>query len=240
MTRLVWVVPMLIMALVLGCSAFKIKTTGVPRGPSARSGETIVTMITRLEPYVPTLNRSGGDDRHTVGLLIHSARDSAVRRFIPIVTGQSSSSLNLVKITAADHDLVWFNAPEPGGYDVKAGKLFDPDQAGQRPTPGLSDASASLPNLATALRRLADDGFQIVDRSGSNRGNTIVLTRVDPAGREVWRLDTGIGELQEVLPHPQFPALIGERPRIPDQLPEPILVIADAAGRLTTHSLWLR
>ena len=68
-----------------------------------------------------------------------------------------------------------------------------------------------------------------------------MAARVDSSGAVGWSLDTGIGTLLQVLPDPATPAFIGERPRIPDQLSEPILVIIDAAtGKLTTHSLWLR
>jgi hypothetical protein len=64
---------------------------------------------------------------------------------------------------------------------------------------------------------------------------------VDGSGRIVWSVDTGIGELQGILPDPAFPALSGEPPMIPDKVPEPRLVVLDASsGKMTTHSLWIR
>ena len=55
-----------------------------------------------------------------------------------------------------------------------------------------------------------------------------------------WQVETGIGELLDVLPDAEWPALVGQRPRVPDKVPEPILVVVDAkSGRVRTWSLWM-
>lgn len=91
------------------------------------------------------------------------------------------------------------------------------------------------------ILRLAGDGFLLVYESKPSRAGTIMAARVDGAGKIVWTVDTGIGELREILPDPAFPALIGERPGLPGKVAESILLVVDAAsGRVATHSLWLK
>ena len=317
----------------LGCRGLTIKTIGSPTGRSARLGDTIITLMTRLEPYVPTLHRDPGKDRYTVGLLIHSARDSSTRHFVPIVTGQRATELPLMNITAAEGNLVWYRAAEVGAYDIVRRKLLanepgwsatanapakpfslaelntgdqavlsmliagghltssqwlgvlseteatnawrpgtsiwptmpversrEPrrfyrtattvDQVSARPRVKRLEQLAGDSMLNAAFVRtermgeilhLAGNGFLLVYESKPNRAGTIMAARVDGEGHVVWTVDTGIGLLREILPDPAFPALIGEGPRIPDKVPEPILVVLDAtSGRVATHSLWLK
>ncbi|MBL8900594.1 MAG: hypothetical protein JNM84_23385 [Planctomycetes bacterium] len=71
------------------------------------------------------------------------------------------------------------------------------------------------------------------------RRGSVQLARVDENGRLLWRTDTGIGELHQVLPDPQRPAFLGARPKLPDHVGEPILVVVDVRdGSATTRSLW--
>ena len=315
----------------VGSRLFRIRTIGAPAGNSARVGEAIVTLMSRLEPYVPTMNRKPGNDRYSVGLLIHSTRDTTVRQFVPIAKRQQATNLGLMKITAAQGNVVWYRAPEVGAYDIARGK-FLADERGWTATPQAPERPFSIADLATGDRallamliaggyptpdrwigvlteaeaagsfrtgsspstaypldrskeprrfytslidrtsgtprikrlealggdgllnaaflrverggeilRLAGDGFLLLWESKPYRAGTIMAARVDGAGKLVWTVDTGIGELREILPDPAFPVLIGERPRVPDKVPEPILLVVDAStGRLTTHSLWLK
>jgi hypothetical protein len=316
----------------VGSRVFRIKTIGSPTGNSTRVGETILTLMSRLEPYVPSLHRDPGKDRYTIGLLIHSARDTTIREFVPIVTGQRATSLPLVKFTAVTGNVAWFRAPEVGAYDVARRRLLaeEPGWAslteppirrmsladyatgdravlsmiisGAYPVPGRWIGVLSEEEAAGSFRdgtwlssgyplersreprrfyttavfqgedgrprirklvplggegllnagfmrtkregealRLEGDGFLLLWESKPHRAGTMMAARVDGTGKVLWTVDTGIGDVRELLPDPASPALIGERPRIPDKVPEPILVVLDAAsGRLVTHSLWLR
>lgn len=68
----------------------------------------------------------------------------------------------------------------------------------------------------------------------------LYLARVATDGTVVWEVETGIDELQQVLPDASAPALIGTRPRVPDKVSEPILVIVDASsGKVDQRSLWI-
>jgi len=68
----------------------------------------------------------------------------------------------------------------------------------------------------------------------------LFVARVAPDGRTVWEAETGIGDLQQVLPDRNTLALIGTRTRVPDKLPEPVLVILrNDTSAATVHSLWI-
>jgi hypothetical protein len=85
------------------------------------------------------------------------------------------------------------------------------------------------------------EGLLMLYRSAPRGEGELVAARVDAAGNIAWRVPTGIGALLDVLPDPQRPAFVGTRPAVPDQVPEPILVVLDAAGGApVTHSLWVR
>ena len=269
--RIVLIIAAVVIALGIARSFTRIKTSGAPWGASARSGDDIVTLITRLEPYTPSLHRDPGNDRYTTGLLIHSARDSSTRRFVTIATGQTAGSLGLSRITGTDGGVVRFRAPEEGAYDLRAGSMITADGFRQLPAGERKSAPDVMADLATGddalelwlnatdtaggryrasyLRatrrgenlRLAGGGSLLIWETKPYRSGSVMAARVDSSGTVAWSVDIGIGKLLQVLPDPATPAFIGERPKIPDRLSEPILVIVDAAtGKLTTHSLWLK
>lgn len=315
----------------LGIRAFRIKSTATPMGTSIRVGETIVTMMNRREPYMATLHRDPGKDRYTIGLLIQSARDPAVREFVTIATGQRAVDTPLMDFIAVEGNVVWFRAAEVGAYDVGRRKLLA-REPGWSPTPPAKQFSAaelsrderavmgmliaggeptptqwlaalnqteitrnwgygpgasitvSMPIERTReprrlyitetervnsdlrikrleplggdsmlnagfvratrygeILRLAGGGFLLLYETTPNLDRTVMAARVDGAGRIVWSTDTGIGDLRAILPDPAFPALAGEPPMVPDKVPEPRLVVLDAAtGRAAIHSLWVR
>ena len=269
--RVILILAGVVLALVLAKSLTRTRTTGAPWGWSARSGDDIVTLITRLEPYTPSLHRDPANDRYTTGLLILSARNSAARSFVSIATGQMANSLGLSRITSVEGGVVRFRAPEIGAYDLRAGSLVTADGFRQMPAEPRRTASDVIADLATgddALKlwlseadtaggrhraayvrgtrggenlQLTGGGLLLLWETRPYRNGALMAARVDSSGAVAWSIDTGIGTLRQVLPDPATPALIGERPKVPDQLSEPILVVVDAAtGRLTTHSLWLR
>jgi len=262
-------------ALLIGRTFLTVRTTGAPWGQSVRSGDAVVTMITRLEPYVPTLHRNPANDRYTVGLLIHSASDAGRGRFVEVATGRRGSDLNQAKLGVVDGSRVWFVAGSPGVYDVRTERV-DHRPAGQPPARPFVPADlatgrdalrlmlidpGSPPRLGSVvlpggegmhqagflrrerqgeILRVADDDVLLLFESKPYRAGTVMVARIRADGTRVWTLDTGIGELREVFPDPAYPALIGDRPREPGKVPEPILVVVDVgAGRVTTRSLWL-
>ena len=269
--RVILVITAVVLALAAARSFTRIKTTGAPWGSSTRNDDDIITLITRLEPYTPSLHRNPANDRYTTGLLIHSARDSSTRRFVTIATGQTANSLGLSRITGTEGGVVRFRAPEEGAYDLRARSMIAADGFRQLPADQPRSAQDVLADLATGEDALklwlnaADTAggkfraaFVRAKRTGENlvlagggglliwqtkpyRSGSVMAARIDSTGTVTWSVDTGIGDLRQVLPDPATPAFIGERPKIPDKLSEPILVIVDAAtGRVTTHSLWLK
>jgi hypothetical protein len=68
---------------------------------------------------------------------------------------------------------------------------------------------------------------------------TIVLARIDGSGKPLWEAQTGVGELQQILPGEASTALVGLRPRVHDQLQEPLLALVDhRTGAVSVVSLW--
>jgi hypothetical protein len=96
------------------------------------------------------------------------------------------------------------------------------------------------------LRLSAPDGFLLTYTSPPNPAapgtlfaGTRMIARVDVSGKRVWTVDTGIGDLQQILPDTKSIALVGTRPMAPDKVSEPILVIVDnQTGAISTTSLW--
>jgi len=90
--------------------------------------------------------------------------------------------------------------------------------------------------------RLSDPvSFLMVYTSQPGLGGTLVVARVDAAGKILWKTDTGIDRftLSQFLPDARFAAFIGTRPQVPDKVSEPILVIVDnQSGAASTVSLW--
>ncbi|MEZ5367512.1 MAG: hypothetical protein R2748_35500 [Bryobacterales bacterium] len=141
-------------ALLAGRSAFTIKTTGTPVGASARAGDFIATPISRLQPYVPSLNRDHSRDKYSVGLLIHSAADPKRRDFMTLATDQSGGAFGLIKISGVSGDLIWVDAPETAVVNAKTGRRLSLAEAGAAPPPPRPAGAAALAALATAERRL--------------------------------------------------------------------------------------
>jgi hypothetical protein len=90
--------------------------------------------------------------------------------------------------------------------------------------------------------RLADPaGALLLFTSDAGLAGTLVVARTDDAGALLWRTDTGIDRftLQQILPGATSTAFVGTRPRVPDRVPEPLLVLVDhMTGARTEHSLW--
>lgn len=91
------------------------------------------------------------------------------------------------------------------------------------------------------LRLSAPDGFLVTCDSRAGLGATLIVMRVDLNGQIVWRADTGIGALEQILPDARMIGLVGNQVAAPGKIAEPVLVIVNGeTGTVTTHSLWQR
>ncbi|MBN9692363.1 MAG: hypothetical protein J0M24_19110 [Verrucomicrobia bacterium] len=89
------------------------------------------------------------------------------------------------------------------------------------------------------LRVQNPDSVFLLSRLGTELFAPYTLTRLSPTGEAIWKATTGIGRLEQVLPGTEVIALIGERPPIPNKVPEPILVLVNVAtGSTNSVSLW--
>lgn len=313
----------------LGRAALTLDSVGTRFGHSVRSGNTIATLIQRLESAMPRLHRDPSKDRYTVGMLLHAADGSSPPRYIELGRGLTASATQHSTLVGADARRIWFRAPEPGALDlgtgrvlgaaeyarvealapVRSGRLSDlaiGDRAlllhvaaGGMLSPGrfialLTETEVSrswkpgstakpivpaerssepvllwrsdveedgvrlrlkelvarpdAPLFHAGFLRASRDGPLLVlseptgvlriHESDRYRSGTVLLSRLDDGGGELWRRDLGIARLEEILPDALRPAFIGTRPARQGEVPEPILVIVDvASGALSTHSL---
>lgn len=94
---------------------------------------------------------------------------------------------------------------------------------------------------ADPLRLSGPDGFLMIYTSRPGLAGTLIVARVDTAGKIVWNADTGIHrfKLSQILPDARRVGFIGTRPPVANKVPEPILVLVDTdTGALSTVSLW--
>ncbi|MBL9115396.1 MAG: hypothetical protein JNJ83_10360 [Verrucomicrobiaceae bacterium] len=89
------------------------------------------------------------------------------------------------------------------------------------------------------LQAEARGNLFLLHRQGPELFSPQVLTQLTIEGASSWTSPTPIGRLTQILPGSDVIALIGERTPLPDKVPEPILVLIDAATGVTkTTSLW--
>lgn len=141
-------------AMLAGRSFLTVKTTGTPAGASARAGDFIATPISWLEPYVPSLDRNHAKDRYSTGLLLHSAADETLRRYVKVAEGRSGSDSVNVRISGTDGDRIWFDAPETTVVNAREARVLSLVEASAAKEPPRPAGAAALAVYATAERRL--------------------------------------------------------------------------------------
>ena len=125
------------------------------------------------------------------------------------------------------------------------------DESGQRPTVRTATAVPGSAYLRANFLRAVSGGpiFQsqpegsvfLLHRQGAQFTSAEDLSRLDSRGVAEWTTPTGIGRLNQVLAGNDVILMIGERPSVPNKVPEPILVLADTnKGSIKTVSLWLK
>ncbi len=76
----------------------------------------------------------------------------------------------------------------------------------------------------------------------SKPGNegSVAVARLKENDEVVWKLDTGLGNLDQILPDAKVIALIGRpTPKSETDVPAPMLVFIDTkTGAVTRHRLW--
>ncbi len=125
--------------------------------------------------------------------------------------------------------------------DARRTSIFDtaPNYLSKLPSDKFVDAAAVLatPN-GKPFRFSNPDGFLITYRTQRGFDGTIVVARVDATGTPLWTANTGIADLDQILPDASTPTFIGRKPRIPDKVQEPVLAIINAqSGAISSHSL---
>ena len=128
--------------------------------------------------------------------------------------------------------------------------VLDPDAGGARSrivsmTPLGDDAYLNaaflrLDDDSEPLRLSNPDGALMAYTSAPGLKGTLVVARVDTAGKVLWKADTGIDrfKLAQILPGDASMAFVGTRPAVPDKVPEPLLVIVDnRTGNVTRKHL---
>jgi len=91
---------------------------------------------------------------------------------------------------------------------------------------------------AGALQLTGPDGFLLVHRAGTTLEPRFAIARIGDDGRATWTVDSGLRELDQILPDAVQTVLIGRLPAPEGKVPEPVAVVIDTGrGTLTTRSL---
>lgn len=102
----------------LGRSALSIDTSGSPFGDSVRTGNTIATMVSHLDPHLPSLHRDPSKDTYSLGILLQAADGSSTPRVVWIARRLSGSTVQHCRLIGADPSRIWFRGPEPGALSL--------------------------------------------------------------------------------------------------------------------------
>jgi hypothetical protein len=105
----------------------------------------------------------------------------------------------------------------------------------------LNAAFLRVDDKSEPLRLSDPDSLLMIYTSAPGLKGTLVVARVNTAGNVLWKSDTGIDrfKLAQILPGERSTAFVGTGPRVPDKVPEPLLVSVDnRTGKVTASSLW--
>lgn len=81
-------------------------------------------------------------------------------------------------------------------------------------------------------------GFLMTFREGSILAPKVALARIDAAGLLVWKIDTGLSEITQILPDAAHLVLVGKQPAPEGKIPPPVLFIVNTAtGSAITRPL---
>ncbi len=122
-------------------SSMKINVTnGTPIAASVRTKDSIATLISTLEAYVPSLNRNHGKDRYSVSLFLYPVDGSSKGRIIPLASGFQGSQVQPgARILGDDGVHLWLDVDGIRGWDYAHQRLISAKE--------LRGANPELKNL---------------------------------------------------------------------------------------------
>lgn len=235
------------MALVnTGCSLVLREGVGAPIGASARAGNYIVTLMETQEARLPSVPPQPEKDRFRLRLVLHSL-DGAEKREIPITDGlRSTDFVPVARFLGDDGQKIWFHAHEPMAYDYRAHRLIRnavfPGRSGFSPrATGLdfqepAEQYRSKYKMARfVLREASGKPLELSQPNGrlityGSILTSVSLARLKDDGEEVWKADTGLKHLEQILPDTKVTAVIGRpMPKSEVDVPPMTLVLIDMA-----------
>jgi hypothetical protein len=102
-----------------------IKSKGVPLGPAVRLPQHMAQIVQTTENYLPTLHRNPDSDRFRIELLTISLDDPKQQETFTLLRQQDRSVLQPpTKILGADGNVVWVQALDVFGVDLKTKKIL--------------------------------------------------------------------------------------------------------------------
>ena len=108
----------------LGSRLLSVKSIGRPTGSSVRTPNHIATLITTLEPSIPSLRHRPANERHRLDLLLHPLDGTSPSELISIARRlPAPAAPNAARILGVDGDVVWLVDPALAAYDLKSRKL---------------------------------------------------------------------------------------------------------------------
>ncbi len=220
---------------------------GGPIGASARAGKYIVTMMQTREAALPSVPPRPENDRFRISLVLHSVDGSEEKRVLQIADGRRSSEyMHTARFLGDDGERIWFHAHEPMAYDYRAHRLIRNVEIPRRPAlfprteakdfqepaeqyrPQFSRARFVLTAASGKPLQLSNPDSRLITYGSIVTG--VSLARVKDGGGAVWKVDTGLGHLEQILPDGKVTALIG-RPMSKSETDAPpmTLVLIDMA-----------
>ena len=242
-----------------GCSLFMKEGAGGPIGASARAGNYIVTMMQTQEAALPSVPPRPEKDRFRLRLVLHSL-DSEEKRVIPIADGlRSSDYMHAARFLGDDGERIWFHAHEPMAYDYRAHRLIrqaelsrwkEPRRTGLFPRTQARDFQEPAEQYRSkykmarfVLSEASGKPLQLSQPDGrlityGSIVTSVSLARLSDAGEVVWKADTGLKHLEQILPDTKVTAVIGRpMPKSEVDVPPMTLVLIDMATGISKSHL---
>jgi hypothetical protein len=249
-----------------GCSKLLPEGSGGSVGASARAGDFIATLIQTQEGSMPALHRNPENDRYRLSLRLDPV-DGGSKRMVKLGDGlRASDYLHAARFLGDDGERIWFHAQEVMAYDHRSHRLIrgselqrftEPKQKGLFPRtepkeflepvekyePRYTRARMVLDGAGGKPLHVEDpEGHLITYRLRPGLEATVGLVRLTAAGEEVWKADTGLQDLHQILPDGKVIAFLGKQlPKFKDEVRGPVLVLVDVkTGQVTSHLFWNR